>query len=158
MACAEGCACAEAECESLADVWATAKPEWLLWVATRPGVLPDRELRLFACRCVRRVWHLLTDERSRAAVEVAERFADGRATVQELTFAWSTARAAAWSADWSMASGAASSVAMDAGWSAAYFAAWRVAHASPNGVAMDAAIAEMAAELRSLTPVFAGAA
>jgi hypothetical protein len=55
-----------------------------------PVDLHQRELRQFALACARRVWHLLPPE-SRAAVETAERFADGRADLAELRAALSAA-------------------------------------------------------------------
>lgn len=70
-------------------------PEDRIWAATREGILDDSTLRLFACRCVREVWHLLTDERSRHAVEVAERYAVGEATEEELAAAGAAASDAA---------------------------------------------------------------
>jgi hypothetical protein len=56
----------------------------------------ERKLRLFACACCRRIEHLLTEEPSRRAVEVAERFADARATEPDLHDAWRQAEAAAY--------------------------------------------------------------
>ncbi len=76
-------------------VWRKAKPAWLLWVATRPSVLTDKELRLFAVFAARQVQHLMTDSRSIAAIDVAERFANGEASVEELETANAAARAAA---------------------------------------------------------------
>jgi hypothetical protein len=68
-----------------------------------PDSTNDEKLRLFACWCVRNTpladgrttWDLLTDDRSRKAVEVAERFAVGKATKDELYAAWAAAAAAA---------------------------------------------------------------
>jgi hypothetical protein len=56
--------------------------EWLTHIDPDPLLLflcsqgGDRKLRLFACACCRRLWSLLVDERSRQAVEVAEKYAD----------------------------------------------------------------------------------
>ena len=99
--CAQHCACEEFcgwaldTCDSMYDVWLSASPKWLVWVATRQGVLSDKELRLFACYCVRQVWHLLDDDRSKNAVTTAEKYANGEATGKELSLAHSYAACAA---------------------------------------------------------------
>ena len=54
----------------------------------------DHEIRLFAVWCARQVQHLMTDPRSLAALDVAERFANGTATKDELSDAARAARAA----------------------------------------------------------------
>jgi len=90
----------------------------------------SKELRLFACACARDVWHLLEDERSKQAVIVAEKYAKGKASRDELAAAWDAARDAAWDA----AGAAARDAAWDAAWDAARDAAWDAA-----GAAWDAA-------------------
>jgi hypothetical protein len=59
--------------------------EWLR------GKVSDRKLRLFACACCRRMWHLLEDGRLREALEVSERFADGMASEAEVQAAYARA-------------------------------------------------------------------
>jgi len=109
-ACSDGAEWALSVSEDMADVWDAmikqGKHDWLLWTATRPEVFPDTVLRKLACRVVRetplhdgrKVWDLLTDERSRKAVEVAEACVDGKATYEELDAAYTAARAAAYAA------------------------------------------------------------
>lgn len=48
------------------------------------GGISHRQARHFACVCVRRVWHLLPDERSKRGIEVREKYEDGLATEEEM--------------------------------------------------------------------------
>ena len=93
---------------TMADVWDNCpRTDWLLWVIEKLGQRPDdRTLRLFAIWCARntplpdgrKTGDLLTDPRSIAVLEVAERFANGQASQTELKAAWAAAEAAAWAA------------------------------------------------------------
>ena len=121
-ACSDGRDWALDNCDSMHDVWLTARLDWLGWVATRPGVLSERDLRLFACWCARQVWHLLTDERSKNAIVVAEKYAVGEATTDELDLAWAApewSAAACAAATWAAKAAAEA----DAVWAAAVWAA-----------------------------------
>ena len=117
----------------------------------------DREIRIFAVWCARQVQHLMQDERSLAALDVAERYAHGQATDAELSAARDAARAAARAAALAArdaaraaalaardAARAAALAAWDAAWDAARAAAWDAARAA----AWDAARAAQEAELR----------
>ena len=138
-ACKNGREWAITNCSDIADAWQKLPAGWLIWVATREGVLTDKELRLFAVFCVRQVEHLLADQRSRDVILVAERFANGEATTAELA----AARDAAWAA-WDAAVAA-----WDAAWAArdaavaAWAAAWAAADAAraASQAAANAAVA-----------------
>ena len=156
-ACREGFKWAVDSCNSMTDVWVTAKPEWLVWVATRPGVLDDITLRRFACFSVRQIWHLLTDERSKRAVEVTELFCDGKATLAELNDAAAAAARAARAA--AAAAAAAARAAARAAWAAAAWAeaAEAAAWAAAEAAAEAAAYEKQAEWLRANTvPTFEG--
>jgi hypothetical protein len=150
-ACRAGREWALANCDDMLHAWQTAKPEWRIWIATRPGVLTDRELRLFSVHCARSVQHLMTDPRSIAAIDVAERHASGQATDKELDAAWS----AAWAAAKDEASAAASAAALGAASAAAWDAAWAVTNAAALAAARGAAeVAQSAWLLENTTPNF----
>src|SRR3954468_9013148 len=68
-------------------------PETMLAFLT--GKASERKLRLFACACCRRIWDLLSDPALRSAVEIAERYTDGKATKKAATKAASELDAAA---------------------------------------------------------------
>src|SRR5580658_7906124 len=64
--------------------------EWLSIDHLRPMLdmlkeqVTPRKLRLFAVASCRRIWNLLTDERSRAAVQIAEDAAEGKADMESM--------------------------------------------------------------------------
>jgi hypothetical protein len=150
-ACLAGARWALSISDDMADVWNAmiehGKHGWLVWTVTSPNVFTDSVLRKLACRFVRetpladgrKIWDLLTDERSRRAVEVAERYADGKATAQELEDAYSAAdaaRAAAFAA--TEAAARAALAATDAADAAADAAAFAVAFAATDAAACAA--------------------
>lgn len=90
---------------TMAEVWDNCpRPDWLLWVARKIDRVPDdKTLRLFAVWCARHTplgdgrvtGDLLTDPRSLAALEVAERHANRQASDAELIAAYANAADAA---------------------------------------------------------------
>ena len=95
----------------------------------------SRRWRLLAVRFARTVQHLMKDQRSLDALDVAERHANGAATDVEL--------AAAGDAAWDAAGDAAGDAAVDAAWAAARYAAgaaaWDAARDAAWAAAWDAA-------------------
>ena len=94
--------------------------------------------RLYAVWCAREVQHLMTDERSVKALDVAERHAHGQATDEELAAARDAARAAARDAARDAAWDASRDVARDAARAAAWAAAWDAARDAAWDAAWDA--------------------
>ena len=136
----------------LATAWVNCRSgDWMLWLLDALDYHNDRAYRLIACACVRetplpdgrKVWGLLTDPRSRTAVEVAERFAIGGATEEDrdaaVAAAWAAARDATGAAAWAATGDAAGAAARAAAGDAAVAAAWAAARAATGAAAGAAA-------------------
>jgi hypothetical protein len=105
----------------------------------------DKEIRLYAVWCARQVQHLMTDPRSLGALDVAEAYANGTATKEQLANAWGAA-GAAWAAAWvAWAAAWAARAAMDTAWAAA-----RAAARAASDVSWDAARAAQKAQEKRL--------
>lgn len=104
--------------------------EDFVWLLCRKEFMTEKDMRLFAVWCAREALKLLEnpDQRSLNACDVAERFANGEATSDELAAARAAARAAAWSA------------ASDEAWDEAREAARSAARAAARDAARDAQI------------------
>lgn len=102
-ACRDGRKFAE-QYNTMAEVWdASPRADWLLWILRAiDAPANEKTERLFAIWCARntpmhdgrKTTALLTDPRSVAALEVAERFAHGNANREQLAAARAAARAA----------------------------------------------------------------
>ena len=122
---------------TLAEAWtACERADWLLWYAGRHDDVDRRLLVRAACACARTVLPYVPvgEDRPRLAIEMAERWCDGRATIVEVrTAAYAAAKAA----------NAAANAAADAAYAAADAAAANAANAAANAAnaAADAAYA-----------------
>jgi len=167
-ACADGAKWALSMSDDMADVWdamlSQEKWEWLIWTLSRPGVFPESVLRKMVCKFIRKtplsdgrtVWDMLTDERSRKAVEVAERYADRKATNEELYAACAAARAAAYAAaDAARAAynAAYAAYGADAASRAAYAASRAAAYAASRAAADAADAHAKAAQIKMIAEI-----
>jgi len=121
--------------------------DWLLWLAQKVDI-DIRLLTLAKARCAKTVYHLMNDDRSRKAVDVAERFGLGLATKEELAYA----AAAAYAVD--------ADYIVDAAYAASYaaYAASYAAYAVDADYIVDAASAAYADSAASYASYAASAA
>ena len=116
----------------------------IIWLLCNKLYMSDRDMRLFAVWCAREALSLSEspDPRSVEACNVAERYANGKATIKELAAArddaWDAARNAAWDAAYAAALAATRATA----W-AARTAAWSAASAAAYAAAWDSQIEQL---------------
>lgn len=143
--------------QSLREAWEKCeRPDWMLWFLCAAGIRDAKRYRLYACWCVRNTpigdgrvtWDLL-DGPHRNLVVVAERFALGHATREQLDAAGYASSSASASAAIAASSSAASSAADSAADYAAIAAAGYAA-AAAEAAAIAAAHRAQADQLREM--------
>lgn len=78
------------------DAWQSLPFLEMRNLATFGGVLTDNELRRLSVFAARQVQHKLQDDASRNAIDVAEKFAEGQATLGELAAAHDASKSEPW--------------------------------------------------------------
>ena len=133
------------QARTLAEAWEQSeRGDWLLWLAAKAGV-DRRRLVMAACACARlALVHVPPgEERPRVAIETAEAWCRGEATIEQVRKACRNADAAYDAA--ADAAAAAYDAAADAAYDAAYVAAYVAADADADAdAAADAADADAA--------------
>ena len=115
----------------------------------------QREMRLYAVWCARQVQHLMDDQRSLAALDIAERYANGQAMDQELLAARAAAKAAMRDAAGAPAEAAALSATESVAWFAVSNVTGDAARAATVAAAKNTAL--KAAKATSWTAAWAAA-
>ena len=118
--------------------------DWMLWIAKKLEV-DLLKLTTAKALCANTVRHLMKDERSKKAIDVAILFGQGLATREELDFAAADAYAAAHTATYSAAAYAANTDAYAAAYAADTATYSAAAYAAVAAYAADAYAADAAA-------------
>jgi hypothetical protein len=133
--------------------------DWMLWVLRKKIDLADesqlRALTLAKARCAKLVIHLMKDERSKKAVEIAEAFGNGEATREELdaaAYAAAAAAAAAYAVYAVAAAAAAAAYAAAAAADADAAAYAAAAYAAYAAAARKKVLAQCAGIIREIFP------
>ena len=145
-ACSDAVAYAE-NFSSLKAAWlACERGDWLLWFAGKCSGEPEGKKRktlvLASCACARLALPYTKDARVRVCIETAERWANGKAAMDELMAARNaadTAYAAAYAAAAASSASSSASSAASSAYAAAYAAASAAAYAAADAASASAA-------------------
>lgn len=99
-ACTLGRSWALKHCETMQDVWRTARPDWLVWVASCSGVLPLESVKRATLFFVRQVVERDVVLHTRALWDAIVQHDEGAITVSQLADVYDATLATALSLSW----------------------------------------------------------